>query len=103
MDMAHSTHLTMAAKVSLDAAAFPCRTMRYAGSHGGGDDLIVIDIAGHDPRHGGGRDEFNDLDVISEHRGCRLLDECEALGGGWSGEYVGQFFEQRGAAVELRA
>jgi hypothetical protein len=49
--------------------------------HGGGDDLIVIDITGHDPRHGGGRDQFNDLDVIGEYRGGRFIDEREALGG----------------------
>jgi hypothetical protein len=71
--------------------------------HGGGDDLIVVNIAGHDPRPGGGCDQFYNLDVIGEYRGCRLTDEREALGGGWPGEYVGQFFEQRGAAVALRA
>jgi hypothetical protein len=55
----------------------------------GGDDLIVIDITGHDPRHGRGRDQLDDLDVIGEHRGGCLIDEREALGGGWPGEYVG--------------
>jgi hypothetical protein len=55
----------------------------------GGDDLIVIDIAGHDPRYGRGRDQLDDLDVIGEYRGGRLIDEREALGGGWPGEYVG--------------
>ena len=37
--------------------------------HGGGDDLIAIDIAGHDPRHGRWCDELDDLDVIGEYRG----------------------------------
>jgi hypothetical protein len=43
--------------------------------HRGGNELIVIDIARHDPRHAGRRDQFNDLDVVGEHRGCGLIDE----------------------------
>ena len=72
-------------------------------SEGGGDDLLVIDIAGHDPRHVSGRDQLDDLDVIGEYRGGCLIDEREALGGGRPGEYVGQFFEQRGTAVSAAA
>ncbi len=51
----------------------------------GGDDLIVIDITGHDPRHGGRRDQFNDLDVIGERHGGCLLDEREARYGRFTG------------------
>ena len=51
------------------------------GGHRGGDDLIVIDIAGHDAWHGHGSDEFDDLDVISEYCGRCRIDEREALGG----------------------
>jgi hypothetical protein len=36
------------------------------GLHCGGDDLIVIDIAGHDPRYGGECDQFGDLDVVGK-------------------------------------
>jgi len=42
--------------------------------HRGGDELIVVDIARHDARYGGGRDQLDDLDVIGDHvDGARVL------------------------------
>ncbi len=36
--------------------------------------MIIVDIARHNPRHGGGCDQLDDFDVIGDYRGGGLVD-----------------------------
>jgi hypothetical protein len=66
-----------------------------------GKDMIVVGIA-RDARHFGRLDEFDDLEIISEHVACGFADERELLGCHGATEDAGEFLEEPWAAEELR-
>lgn len=63
----------------------------HTGEHG-----IIIRIATDRRRQRSCINELDDGQVIGEHATWSFVDEDQLLGGGRSGEHVGEFFEQRG-------